>query len=62
MALSGRLQSLNVARARPVSIRGSEEMTAIRKRPVDGPRAVGPLERTGCWDRGEIPETYPSAL
>ena len=43
MALSGRLQSLNVARASPVSIRGSEVMTAIRKRPVDGARAVGPL-------------------
>jgi MOSC domain-containing protein YiiM len=43
MVLSGRLQSLNVARASPVSIRGSEVMTAIRKRPVDSPRAVGPL-------------------
>lgn len=43
MALSGRLQSLNVARVSPVSIRGSEVMTAIRKRPVDSARAIGPL-------------------
>jgi MOSC domain-containing protein YiiM len=43
MALSGRLESLNVARVSPVSIRGSEVMTAIRKRPVDSARAVGPL-------------------
>jgi erythromycin esterase-like protein len=28
----------------------------------DVTRAVEPLERTGAWDRGEIPETYPSAL
>ena len=28
----------------------------------DVTRAVEPLERTGVWDRGEIPETYPSAL
>ncbi|HZS58508.1 MAG TPA: erythromycin esterase family protein [Gemmatimonadaceae bacterium] len=25
-------------------------------------RAVEPLERTGTWDRGELPETYPSTL
>jgi erythromycin esterase-like protein len=25
-------------------------------------RAVEPLERTGLWDAGEVPETYPSAL
>lgn len=43
MALSGRLESLNVARVSPVSIRGSEVMTAIRKRPVDSARAIGPL-------------------
>ena len=41
MALSGRLLSLNVARASPISIRGQEVMTAIGKRPVDGSRAVG---------------------
>jgi erythromycin esterase-like protein len=28
----------------------------------DTTRAVEPLERTGLWDRGEFPETYPSAL
>ena len=28
----------------------------------DVTRAVEPLERSGTWERGEIPETYPSAL
>lgn len=28
----------------------------------DVTRAVEPLERTGVWERGELPETYPSAL
>jgi erythromycin esterase-like protein len=28
----------------------------------DVTRAVEPLERTGEWERGEMPETYPSAL
>ena len=28
----------------------------------DTTRAVEPLERTGVWERGEIPATYPSAL
>ena len=28
----------------------------------DVTRAVEPLERTGVWERGEMPETYPSAL
>lgn len=28
----------------------------------DVTRAVEPLERTGLWERGEMPETYPSAL
>jgi erythromycin esterase-like protein len=28
----------------------------------DVTRAVEPLERTGLWDRGEVPETYPTAL
>lgn len=28
----------------------------------DVTRAVEPLERTGTWERGEIPETYPTAL
>lgn len=43
MDLSGRLLSLNVARAGPISIRGREVMTAIGKRAVAGPRAVGTL-------------------
>jgi MOSC domain-containing protein YiiM len=43
MALSGRLLSLNVARATPVTIRDREVMTAIGKRAVAGPRAVGTL-------------------
>jgi erythromycin esterase-like protein len=25
-------------------------------------RAVEPLERTGTWERGELPETYPSGV
>jgi erythromycin esterase-like protein len=28
----------------------------------DRTRAVEPLERTGVWERGEVPETFPSAL
>jgi erythromycin esterase-like protein len=28
----------------------------------DVTRAVEPLERSGLWERGELPETYPSAL
>lgn len=28
----------------------------------DVTRAVEPLERSGLWERGEFPETYPSAL
>jgi erythromycin esterase-like protein len=28
----------------------------------DVTRAVEPLERTGLWEQGELPETYPSAL
>jgi len=28
----------------------------------DSTRAVEPLERTGRWDRGELPETFPSAM
>lgn len=26
---------------------------------IDETRAVEPLERTGRWERGEVPETYP---
>jgi erythromycin esterase-like protein len=28
----------------------------------DRTRAVEPLERTGAWDKGELPETYPSGV
>jgi MOSC domain-containing protein YiiM len=44
MARSGKLLSLNVARASAVSINGRRVMTAIAKRSVAGPRAV---ERLG---------------
>jgi MOSC domain-containing protein YiiM len=43
MALSGRLVSLNVARASAVSIDGRRVLTAIAKRAVDGPCAVARL-------------------
>jgi erythromycin esterase-like protein/predicted phosphoribosyltransferase len=29
---------------------------------IDDTRAVEPLERTAGWERGEVPETYPSAV
>jgi MOSC domain-containing protein YiiM len=47
MALSGRILSVNVARASAVSIHGRRVMTAIAKRPVDGARAVLPLGLEG---------------
>ena len=28
----------------------------------DTTRAVEPLERSGLWERGEVPETFPSSL
>jgi MOSC domain-containing protein YiiM len=40
---AGRLLSLNVARATPVSINGRKVMTAIGKRPVEGAHAVAAL-------------------
>ena len=43
MAQSGQVESLNVARASAVSINGRRVMTAIGKRPVEGPRAILPL-------------------
>jgi len=43
MTRSGRLLSLNVARASAVAINGRRVMTAIAKRPVAGPRAVDRL-------------------
>jgi erythromycin esterase-like protein len=29
---------------------------------LDETRALEPLERTGTWEAGELPETYPSGL
>jgi len=43
VARSGRLLSLNVARATVIAIGDREVLTAIGKRAVDGARAVGPL-------------------
>lgn len=43
MALAGRLLSVNVARASPITIRDHAVMTAIGKRAVEGARAVGTL-------------------
>jgi MOSC domain-containing protein YiiM len=40
---TGKVLSLNVARAQPVTINGRKVMTAIGKRAVDGPRAIATL-------------------
>jgi len=29
---------------------------------IDQTKALEPLERTSQWDRGELPETYPTTL
>jgi len=29
---------------------------------IDETRALEPLERTAIWERGELPETYPTGL
>jgi hypothetical protein len=48
--------------------RASHYFTASLSRQFDAvlhydvTRAVEPLERNALWDRGELPETYPSAL
>lgn len=47
MATTGTLLSLNVGRARPMTIAGREVMTGFGKRPIDGPVAVGPLGLAG---------------
>ena len=47
MALSGTVQSVNVARATPVAINGRKVMTAIAKRAVEGRIAVLPLGLEG---------------
>jgi len=43
MALTGRLLSLNVARAEAIVVDGRRVMTGFGKRPVEGPRSVGPI-------------------
>jgi erythromycin esterase-like protein len=53
---------------RPETERLSHYFHARLPRQFDGvlyygtTRAVEPLERTGVWERGEVPETFPSAL
>jgi erythromycin esterase-like protein len=53
---------------RPQSERASHYFHARLPRQFDAvlhydtTRAVEPLERTTAWERGELPETYPSAL
>jgi erythromycin esterase-like protein len=53
---------------RPETERHSHYFEAVLARQFDvvlhydHTRAVEPLERTALWERGEVPETYPSAL
>jgi hypothetical protein len=53
---------------RPDTERASHYFSASLSRQFDAvfhydvTRAVEPLERNALWDRGELPETYPSAL
>jgi erythromycin esterase-like protein len=53
---------------RPESERRSHYFRASLPRQFDAvlhydtTRAVEPLERTALWERGEVPETFPSAL
>jgi erythromycin esterase-like protein len=53
---------------RPETERHSHYFEAVLPRQFDmvlhydHTRAVEPLERTALWERGEVPETYPSAL
>jgi erythromycin esterase-like protein len=53
---------------RPETERASHYFNAVLPRQFDAilhydtTRAVEPMERTGSWESGEIPETYPSAL
>ncbi|MCW5802348.1 MAG: erythromycin esterase family protein [Deltaproteobacteria bacterium] len=41
-------------------VRLPEQLDAVIH--VDETRALEPLERTALWDRGELPETFPSGL
>ena len=53
---------------RPETERQSHYFHAVLPRQFDAvlhydtTRAVEPLERTGTWERGEMPETYPSGV
>jgi erythromycin esterase-like protein len=53
---------------RPESERASHYFSASLSRQFDAvlhydvTRAVEPLERSSLWDRGELPETFPTAL
>ena len=53
---------------RPETERQSHYFHAVLPRQFDAvlhydtTRAVEPLERTGTWERGELPETYPSGV
>jgi erythromycin esterase-like protein len=53
---------------RPDTERQSHYFHAVLPRQFDAvlhydrTRAVEPLERTGLWERGEVPETFPSTL
>jgi erythromycin esterase-like protein len=41
-------------------VRLPEQLDAIIH--IDQTRALEPLERTPRWERGELPETYPTGL
>ena len=72
-AVASALDDVRIERAigmiyRPETERLSHYFSARLRRQFDGvlhydeTRAVEPLERTGVWDRGEVPETFPTAL
>ena len=72
-AVATALDDVRIERAigviyRPETERLSHYFSARLSRQFDGilhydeTRAVEPLERTGLWDRGEVPETFPTAL
>ncbi|HTL95772.1 MAG TPA: erythromycin esterase family protein [Gemmatimonadaceae bacterium] len=72
-AVATTLDDVRIERAigviyRPETERLSHYFSARLSRQFDGilhydeTRAVEPLERTGVWNRGEVPETFPTAL
>ncbi|HKT08311.1 MAG TPA: erythromycin esterase family protein [Gemmatimonadaceae bacterium] len=72
-AVATALDDVRIERAigviyRPETERLSHYFSARLSRQFDGilhydeTRAVEPLERSGVWDRGEVPETFPTAL